>query len=117
MELLDERGTRDAETARGLALVLARGLELGADDRALERLDAGAERMARARIARRARALGGRDGALAESRANATGERETVVGRQREEPRDRVLDSRTLPGHEYVLNASMSAGSTGLSMP
>ena len=52
VELLDERRARDAEAARGLALVLARRLELGGDDRALEALDARAQRMARARIAR-----------------------------------------------------------------
>ena len=53
VQLLDERGARDAEASRGLALVVSGRLERLGDERPLERLDARAQRVARAGIARR----------------------------------------------------------------
>src|SRR5512140_745523 len=86
VELLDQRGARNAEAARGLALVLARGLELLGDDRALERLDAPPQRVRRAGIAR-----GIEDGRGATFERMKEGEGELVVRRDGEEARDRVL--------------------------
>src|SRR5882672_6410618 len=51
VQLLDQRRPRHAQPAGRLALVLARGIELLRDDRALERLDPRAQRMARSGIA------------------------------------------------------------------
>src|SRR4051812_28805030 len=51
VQLLDERRSRDAEAAGGLALVLLRGGEALGDDRALEGLDPRAQRVIRPRIA------------------------------------------------------------------